>query len=68
MKGPRRPPTPVTIENVRRALVVAAQLVDLYGEKALPFFERLEAEYQDMLRRGAAIERARAIARRGSVE
>ncbi len=60
----RRPPWPdVTLENVREALIIAAELVDLYGEKALPLFKRLEAEYHEMQRRGSAMERVRQIAR-----
>ncbi len=61
-----RPTRPVTIEEVQDALIVAARLVDLYGEQCLPIFERLEAELQELRRRGSAVERARAIAARAS--
>lgn len=53
----------VTIEEGRRALLVGARLVDLYGEIYLPLFERLEAEFMELQRRGSAVERARALAR-----
>lgn len=53
----------VTIDDVQQALIVAARLVDLYGEKCLPIFERLERELAEMLRRSSALDRARQIAR-----
>jgi hypothetical protein len=53
----------VTIEEGRRALLVGARLVDLYGEIYLPLFERLEAEFMELQRRGSAVERALALAR-----
>lgn len=55
----------VTLDEGRRALVVAARLVDLYGEIYLPLFERLERELVALSQREDAIERARLIARTG---
>ncbi len=54
--------THVTIAEGRRALVVAARLVDLYGEIYLPLFERLESELLELERRGSTIDRARVLA------
>lgn len=58
----------VTIDEGRRALVVAARLVELYGEIYLPLFERLEAELLELQRRGSALDRARAIAQLSNAE
>lgn len=53
----------VTIDEGERALIVAAQLVDLYGEIYLPLFERLEEGLIELERREAATDRARHIAK-----
>ncbi len=65
VRSPKQPPgdRSVTTEEVRRALIIAARLVDLYGERALPFFERLERELIAHYRRQAAKERACLIAK-----
>ena len=53
----------VTLDECRRALVVTAQLVEVYGDKYLPLFEQMEADFLELQRRGSAVERARSIAR-----
>lgn len=57
----------VTIEEGRAALVVAARLVDLYGDIYLPLFERMERDLINLYRREAARERARLVARTGDL-
>lgn len=58
---------PMTVERGERALIVAAKLVDIYGELYLPAFERLEEGLLDLERRGAATDRARELAKSGDL-
>ncbi|MBN9452697.1 MAG: hypothetical protein J0I42_12180 [Bosea sp.] len=53
----------VTLDQGERALIVAAQLVDLYGEIYLPLFERLEEGLIELHKRSAARSRADGIAK-----
>lgn len=63
---PARADERMTAQRVERALIVAAELVDLYGEVYAPIFERLEAEFIELRRRETAIERARQVVRRAA--
>lgn len=55
---------PLTLQELERALHVAAEAVAVHGEFYLPFFELLEAEYEKRRRHGAAAERALLMAAR----
>jgi hypothetical protein len=57
----------VTLDECERALIVAAELVDLYGEIYLPLFERLEEGLIELERRGSATDRARELAKSGDL-
>lgn len=63
MRVERIDPVSLSLEQrVERALIVAAQLVELYGEVYLPIFERLERELAQLQRKSSAVDRARRIA------
>lgn len=51
----------ITDERLERAFVFAAHLVSVYGEKVVPFFERLETEIIERRRRPDPMERARRL-------
>lgn len=53
----------VTLEQGESALIVAAQLVDLYGGIYVPLFESMERDLINLYRREAAKGRARLIAK-----
>lgn len=63
----RRESRTVTLDEAERALIVAAKLVDLYGEIYLPAFEKLEEGLIELERRGAAVDRARELAKSGDL-
>lgn len=49
--------------DLRRALRIAARIVDEYGDAFLPIFLRLEREVAALEQRKSAVERAREISR-----
>lgn len=60
--GKRGPPRRATDAEVRRALIIAAQLVAERGEAFLPIFLRLEAEVAKLEDKASAMARARSAA------
>jgi hypothetical protein len=56
----------VSSAELRRALAIAAQLVERHGEAALPIFLRLETELAEREAEGDALARALSLARRAA--
>jgi hypothetical protein len=50
----------ITLADVERDLLIAATLVDKYGDEMQPLLDRVEAEY-NKLRRPAAVDRIKAM-------
>jgi hypothetical protein len=55
------PEKPITVERLERALAIAAYVVARHGDVYAPIFERLERELEEVRRRRAAADRARAM-------
>lgn len=63
-----QPREPVTLDRAERALIVAAKLVDRYGEIYLPLFRSLEEGLAEWERENAATDRARELAKAGDLK
>ena len=57
------PVDPYDVAHRTHMLEIAASLVERHGERALPVFERCEAELRIAQSRSSALERARLVAR-----
>ena len=55
---------PLSMQDLERALHVAAEVVARHGELYLSLFEVLEKEYQERQQRASALDRARLMAAR----
>ncbi|MGH1404332.1 MAG: hypothetical protein ACRBDL_08810 [Alphaproteobacteria bacterium] len=51
----------ISTEELKKAYLISAKIVSLYGEKYLPIFERLESEYRKRKKSKEALQRALSV-------